>query len=165
MAREHGLLFQIVTFLILKTLVSLWQTGLRYVMYFIQSLRLVRKLFILAGTMNLRPICVAIRHYRTNQRNYHSKTVIMGSMGGVAVGALASHLCWPWFYSWTEGHMWVELFVGSLPCFEGFLRVLLFFLRPQKSTLLNSNLDSVDEEPLCGNAIANCYLFIIYFIY
>jgi hypothetical protein len=34
--------------------------------------------------------------------------------------ALASHLCGPWFESRTGGHMWVELFVGSLPCFEGF---------------------------------------------
>jgi hypothetical protein len=36
-----------------------------------------------------------------------------------------------------------------------------------KSTLLNFNLDSVDEEPLCGNATANCYFFFffIYFIF
>jgi hypothetical protein len=56
----------------------------------------------------------------------------------------------------------IELFVGSS---RVFLRVLRFFLPPHKSTLLNSNLDSVDyEEPLCGNATASFYLFTLKYI-
>jgi hypothetical protein len=58
-------------------------------------------------------------------------------MGGVAVGALASHLCGPCLDSWTGGHMLVELFVGSLPCFDGFSPGSPVFLPSQKSTLLN----------------------------
>jgi hypothetical protein len=47
--------------------------------------------------------------------------------------------------------------VLSLPCFNCFSPV---FLPLQKSTLLNSNLDSVDSEPLCGNATVKGYLSI-----
>ena len=33
---------------------------------------------------------------------------------------------WPRFESWRWRHMWVEFVVGSLPCSEGFLRLLRF---------------------------------------
>jgi hypothetical protein len=54
-------------------------------------------------------------------------------MGGIAVGAFASNLCGPWFDSRTRGHIWVELFVGPLPCFNGFSLCSLVFLPPQKN--------------------------------
>jgi hypothetical protein len=85
-------------------------------------------------------------------------------MGGLAVGALASHLCGPWLDSQTGGHVSRGVFLVISLASRVILQVLRFFLPLQKSTLLNSNLDSVDEEPLCGNATANCiYLFIYLF--
>jgi hypothetical protein len=83
----------------------------------------------------------------------------MGSMGGVAEGALASHLCGPWFDSRTE---W---FVGSLPCFRGFSPGSLVFPPSAKNQhFLIPTWTPVDEEPLCGNATANCYLLLYLFI-
>lgn len=53
----------------------------------------------------------------------------MGSTGGAAVRALASHHYGPGFDSWIWHYMRVE-FVGSLLCFEGFSPGSLVFLPP-----------------------------------
>ena len=55
----------------------------------------------------------------------------------------------------------VEFVIGSRSCSEGFSLCSPVFLHPQKSVLLNSNFDleTVDEEPLRGNATANSHLF------
>ena len=46
---------------------------------------------------------------------------------------------WPGFESRTRRHKWVEFFVGSHPCSEGFSPGTPVFLPLQKPTLLNSN--------------------------
>ena len=65
---------------------------------------------------------------------------------------------WPGFDSRTRCHMWVEFVVGSLPCSEGFLRVLRFsFLHKNQHSKFQFHLEKVDEEPLCQCATADSY--------
>ena len=61
----------------------------------------------------------------------------VGSKVGVAVGALASHLCDPG--SVPVVGTWVEFVVGSVLAPRVFFRVLQIFFPPQKPTLPNSN--------------------------
>ena len=61
----------------------------------------------------------------------------VGSKVGVAVGALASHLCDPG--SVPVVGTWVEFVVGFVLARRVFFRVLQIVLPPQKPTLPNSN--------------------------
>ena len=71
---------------------------------------------------------------------------------------------WPGIDSRTRRHMWVKFVVGSHPCSEGFSPCSPV----SPATKVNTSkylfdLETVDEEPLCGNATANSYLLLFYF--
>ena len=72
---------------------------------------------------------------------------------------------WPGFDSQTRLHMQVEFAVGSCHCSEGFSQGSPIFCPPQKinTSKFQFDLETVDEEPLCGNATANAnsnYFFL-----
>ena len=63
--------------------------------------------------------------------------------------------------------MWVEFVVGSRPCSEGFFSGYSSFAPSAKTNIskLNFDLETVDEEPLCGCATEiPIYLLFIYII-
>ena len=62
----------------------------------------------------------------------------------------------PGFDSRTVRHMWIEIVVGSRPCFEGFSPGSLVFLPPQKPTFLNSN--SIGNSRAMGLSVEDCYV-------
>ena len=74
---------------------------------------------------------------------------------------------WPGFKSRRRSHLWVEFVAGSLPCHEGFLRVLRFspllknkhFQIPIWPGIRQTKNHYVDVLP------SNRYLFIYLFIY
>ena len=65
----------------------------------------------------------------------------------------------PRFDSRTRRHMWVEFVVGSLLCSERFLSGYSGFPLSSKTNTskFQFNLETVDEEPRCGNATANSH--------
>ena len=73
---------------------------------------------------------------------------------------------WPGFDSRSRCHMWVEFVVGSRPCFERFFSGYSGFPLSSKTNIYRFQFDpdTVDEEPPCGCATANSYLFIYLFI-
>ena len=72
---------------------------------------------------------------------------------------------WPGFDSRTRCHMWVEFVVGSRLARRVFLRFSGF----PPSTKINTSkyqfdLETVDDQPLCGNATANSHYYYIVII-
>ena len=73
--------------------------------------------------------------------HYFTSTLFFGEPGGWHSGE-STHLptMWPGFKSWHQRHMWVELVVGSLLCYETFFfRYSNFPLALKTLTLPNSN--------------------------
>ena len=60
----------------------------------------------------------------------------------------------PGFDSRTRRHLWIEFFVGSRPCSEGFSPGSLVFLPPQKPTFLNSN--PIGSSRAAGLSVEDC---------
>ncbi len=71
--------------------------------------------------------------------------------------ALASHQC---VSCSNQRHMCVEFVVGSHSCPDGFSPGSPVFLHSQKPTLkFQFDLETVNEETLCGYATVNSYSF------
>ena len=79
------------------------------------------------------------------------------------VRTLTSHQCGPGSY--PGAGMWVEFFVGSLPCCERFFSGYSGFPLSPKTNISKSNStrNQVDEEPLRGCATSKS-LFIIHYL-
>ena len=67
---------------------------------------------------------------------------------------------WPGFDSRSRRHMRVQFVVGSHPCSASFSPDFPVFLPPQRTNISKFDLESVDEESLCGGATVNSNLFI-----
>ena len=64
---------------------------------------------------------------------------------------------WPGFDSRARRHMWIEFAVDCRPCSEGFVQVIQFSSLHKNTSKFLFDLETVDEEPLRGNAIANSH--------
>ena len=64
----------------------------------------------------------------------------------------------PGFDSRTQRHKWVELVVGSRPCYEGFSLGSLVFLPPQKSTFLKIFPIRSEIPRATGLSVEDCYV-------
>ena len=92
--------------------------------------------------------------------------VVMGSMGGTVVRALASHQIGPGSNPGVDAICGLSLLLVLSRAPRGFSPGTPVFPSPQKPTFPNSNStrNQVDEEPLCGCATCKS-LFIYYYLF